>query len=385
MRILDRERYKDFIKAYIICFIALVGLYIVIDAFNNLDEFSETNQGAVKMLHAMGRYYGIRLCLFYDQLCGVITMMAAIFAVTWLQKNNELLAMMAAGISAKRVILPVVIGAVLMSGLALLNQEWVIPRFAEELQQPPDDFAMRKLSVWSRFDVNDILIHGTDGYRGTKTIEPFYASFPVSRFGSVVTLEATEGRYIPEQDTRYPRRGGWLLRGAKLVTGESQVDLGVLEKLDDETARQFPEARGSVKIHEGETMFLKTNVTFASLTRSQNWYLFAPTIDLFQSLTDPASDSERTRIAGYLHMRLLRPMMSLILLCLSLPLVMGGQNRNMFINLGMSLATSALVYGSIFFLQYLSNSRVLQPEQAAWAPLVVFGTLASLRWDRIRT
>ena len=39
MRILDRQRYWAYLKAYVICFVALVGLYIVVDAFTNLDEF----------------------------------------------------------------------------------------------------------------------------------------------------------------------------------------------------------------------------------------------------------------------------------------------------------------------------------------------------------
>ena len=41
MRILDRQRYWAFVKAYVICYVSLVGLYIVIDAFSNLDEFSK--------------------------------------------------------------------------------------------------------------------------------------------------------------------------------------------------------------------------------------------------------------------------------------------------------------------------------------------------------
>ena len=41
MRILDRQRYWSFVKAYVICYVALVGLYIVIDAFSNLDEFTK--------------------------------------------------------------------------------------------------------------------------------------------------------------------------------------------------------------------------------------------------------------------------------------------------------------------------------------------------------
>ena len=38
MQILDRQRYWSYIKAYVICYFSLVGLYIVIDAFSNLDE-----------------------------------------------------------------------------------------------------------------------------------------------------------------------------------------------------------------------------------------------------------------------------------------------------------------------------------------------------------
>ena len=45
MRILDRQRYWSFLKAYVICYVSLVGLFIVIDAFSNLDEFAKRAEG----------------------------------------------------------------------------------------------------------------------------------------------------------------------------------------------------------------------------------------------------------------------------------------------------------------------------------------------------
>ncbi len=57
----------------------------------------------------------------------------------------------------------------------------------------------------------------------------------------------------------------------------------------------------------------------------------------------------------------------------------------MFVNLGMSLGTSALFYGATFLSQYLGGNAVISPELAAWAPLIVFGTIAVARWDTIRT
>src|SRR4051794_25610706 len=173
MRILDRERYRAFFKAYVICFTALVGLYIVIDAFSNLDEFSKRAEGAVELFQVMGRFYLVHMSQFYDRLCGVIGMMAAIFTVTWMQRNNELLAMLAAGISTQRVIRPVWVSTILVSLLAVVNQEVIMPRYAEEIQKSHDDDGQRKVQPVMRYDPNRVLIHGREADRGTRTVLSF--------------------------------------------------------------------------------------------------------------------------------------------------------------------------------------------------------------------
>ena len=66
-------------------------------------------------------------------------MMAAIFTVTWMQRNNEQLAMLAAGVSTHRAILPVLVSSVIVSALAMYNQEVIIPYFGEELARRHDD------------------------------------------------------------------------------------------------------------------------------------------------------------------------------------------------------------------------------------------------------
>src|SRR3954462_3885918 len=216
MRILDRERYRAFFKPYVICFTALVGLYIVIDAFSNFDEFSKRAEGAVEMFSIMGRFYLVHMSQFYDRLCGVIGMMAAIFTVTWMQKNNELLAMLAAGISTQRVIRPVWVSSILVSLLAVFNQEAIMPMFATELQKTHDDDGSRKLQISSRYDADNIVFHGQEADRATKTLLPCNITLPVHVLGTIVEIEAQQARYIPPDDAASPLRGGWLLRGARL-------------------------------------------------------------------------------------------------------------------------------------------------------------------------
>ena len=385
MRILDRQRYWAFLKAYVVSFVSLVGLYIVIDAFTNLDEFLKVSDTTVELFQHMGWFYLVRISFFYDRLCGVITMMAAIFTVTWMTKNNELLAMLAAGVSTRRAIIPVLVSSVIVSTLAILNQEFLIPRVAEELQMTHDDDGERPMRAGNRYDLNDIQINGETGDRTQKTIEPFHALLPVSRFGGLWSLEAKIARYIPETDFRSPYRGGWLLWGARLSPASAVSDGQLLFLVPPEKIALFPKLRGDGPPPPGEVYFLRSSVTFTNITRNADWYQFAPTPDLVRAVTDPSSPSEGIQVSVFLHGRLVRPITSLVLLFLSLPLVLGGEGRNMFINLGLSLGTSALFYGTNFLLGYLGNNQVFKPELAAWLPIIVFGSWAASRWDMIRT
>jgi lipopolysaccharide export system permease protein len=392
MRILDRERYRAFFKAYVICFIALVGLYVVIDAFANLDEFSEVAGGA-KLFRNMGRYYLVRMSLFYDRLCGVIIMMAAIFTVTWMQRNNELLALLAAGIGTTRAIRPVLIAAVLVNFAAVANQEWIIPEVAEELQKPPDDDGKRSLVLFhSREDLRGIVINGgKEGDRATQTVTKFTATLPVALLGTLGGVEAKQARYIAADDPGdYPWKGGWLLRGAVLTPPGAPIDgppAGEkwLVRLGPEELKKYPPPLGNLPDLGGESFFLRTNVTFTAVTRDRQWFRYAATPELIRALGDPANEPERLDIAVFLHGRIVRPLWGLTLLFLGLPLVLGGDGRNMFINLGLSLGASALFYASCFLSQYLGVNGVLAAELAAWLPLIGFGTLAAARWDTIRT
>lgn len=385
MRILDRQRYWAYLKAYIICFTALVGLYIVIDAFSNFDEFTKRATGASEIFRIMGRYYLVHMSEFYDRLCGVIGMMAAIFTVTWMQKNNELLAMMAAGISTQRVIRPVIVSAVIVSSLAIANQEFIIPVIADELQKDHADDGILKVRVSGRYDSHSVYFHGNEADRRSQTVLNFNATFPVEVFGSVMELQADQAQYIPPTARRAPLNDGWLLRRAKLKPqlDADQLKKGVLVKL--ENAKGFPPAFGDFPDLGGDSYFFRTSLTFKAVTRKRNWYQYATTIDLVRGLSDPSNETQRDDIAVFLHSRLLRPCLALALLFLSLPQVLGGYGRNMFIGLGLSLATAALFYGAGFISQFLGSHAVISPELSAWAPLIGFGTLARIRWYAIRT
>jgi lipopolysaccharide export system permease protein len=389
VRILDRQRYWAFFKAYVTCYVSLVGLFIVIDAFSNLDEFQKRAEGVAEMAKVMGRYYLTHQAAYFDLLSSVISMMAAIFTVTWMQRNNEQLAMLAAGISTHRAIRPVLIASVLVSGLAVVNQEVIIPRYAEEIQKSHDDDGVRKVQVPSRYDSRRVMVDGSEADRATRTIiNRFNATIPIEVFGSIRKIEAKQATYIPVEAVRAPIRGGWLIRGATLTPPLDpellEPGASILTKVADPTG--FPPPWGDPAVLQGDTYFLKTSLSFKAMTRKPNWYLYGSMGELLDGLADPASEgTERADVTLHLHVRLLKPILSLTLLFTSLPLVLGGYGRNMFINLGFALGNAALFYGFRILFEYLGSSAVLGPSLAAWLPLFVFSLLAIWRWDRIRT
>jgi lipopolysaccharide export system permease protein len=445
LRILDKQRYWSFFKAYVICYVSLVGLFIVIDAFSNFDEFTKRAEG-IEVLRVMARYYLVHQSLFFDYLCGVIGMMAAIFTVTWMQRNNEQLAILAAGISTHRAIRPVLASSLIVSGFAVANQELIMPRYAEELAKSHDDDGQRTVHVSGRYDSRGIYLHGVDADRATKTIFPFYSTIPVGIFGSMRNIKGKQATYVPTDHPTAPLKGGWLVRDATIhfpledeLLQEGRNLLCRVEELDgfprpyvppqrselrpeSDSVQSVTDLRRSVDVRPCSEIpylasipplplcanlailqthilldrridlgrgnyFLRSSLTFQAMTRKPDWYKFATTRDLVEGLTDPSTEegSERRDVSIFVHTRILRPILGLNLLFISLPLVLGGYGRNAFVNLGFALANSAIFYGAILFCQYLGGFAMVSPPLAAWLPLMFFGAIATLRWGQIRT
>src|SRR6266516_4278163 len=123
----DRQLTYSFVKAYIFCLISLLGMYVVIDLFMNLDDFTRDGSFADTVNYIV-TYYGYKTTQIFDRLAEAIALLAAMFTVAWMQRNNELLPLLSAGVSTRRVVLPVLAGAFVMLGLAALNQEFILPQ-----------------------------------------------------------------------------------------------------------------------------------------------------------------------------------------------------------------------------------------------------------------
>ncbi len=139
IKLIDRQMIRGYFKSYLICLTSLLSLYIVVDLFTNLDDFTHHKHGLWESLLHIMAYYGYRMAKIFDQLCEAIVLLAAMFTVAWMQRNNEQVPLLSVGISTWRIVVPVLLSAFFMLSLTVINQEFIIPRIADKLALDRDD------------------------------------------------------------------------------------------------------------------------------------------------------------------------------------------------------------------------------------------------------
>src|SRR5690606_29581759 len=131
---------RGFVVNYLIALTVMMGLYVVIDLFFNLDEFTkDAQQTAFTTIGNILDYYGYQLLLYFAQLAGVITLVAACATLARMHRQNEFVAVLAAGTSLFRIARPIIFAGILMNLLWLVDQELLVPSVADKLARTHDD------------------------------------------------------------------------------------------------------------------------------------------------------------------------------------------------------------------------------------------------------
>ncbi len=369
MRIIDRYLLRQFLRTFLICFVSLTGLFIVFDAFANLDEFIRCGKETGGVWLLLGSFYAFQTIAFFDRTAGLITLISAMFTISWMQRHNEMTALQSAGISRIRIVMPLIATAMAITALSAANRELVIPRFREELTKRPQDLIGDKgQELQPRYDnLTDILIGGKWTYHNEKRIkQPRFLLPPeLSDYGE--ELAAADAFYKPPQAGR---PGGYLLRGmtepkglAKLPSLTSKGETVVITPHD---------APDWLKPNE---CFVKSELTFDQLTGGRAFKEFSSTAQMIAGLHNRSLDygaDIRTKI----HYRFVKPLLDITLLFLGLPLVVSRENRNVFIAIGICFGVTTVFFLVEIACQSMGAKSLLDPALAAWAPLIIFVPIA---------
>ena len=379
MTVLDRMYFAAYLRNFLIVLSCLLGLYMVVDLFMNLNDFTKDKGGVMDVLAHVGGYYSVQIALIFDRLGELVTLAAAVFTVAWMQRNNELLPQLSAGVPTRRVIRPVILGAVVTTLLVPLNSELYIPAVADQLTVPRDDPDRKKpTQVRGAYDPNtkDHIVGDSAGReapgptdppdRPVLTVYRFEYTSAAERTGEPVHLSAARAVYVPPDTPGKKRAGGW-----ELYTTTPEEPKGRLPENVDH-------------VGPGRYFVRTTELDFDAVTRRHSWYLYAATDALWASL-NKGTTAKQSGVAVLFHTRLTRPLVGLILVVLGLGVVLKDQNRHVFISAGLCLLMAAVFYACLQGAKYLGDQDLLPAPLAAWLPVLVFGPLALALFDAIHT
>jgi lipopolysaccharide export LptBFGC system permease protein LptF len=278
--------------------------------------------------------------------------------------SNELVAVMASGVSLKRVIVPIALLSFLLTGLLVIDQELLIPPFSDKLVRGQDAIpGQEKYDVWFIDDDNGSLICTEEFVVKTSTM---YKPTIIlrSRKANSTVWEVT-GRISAEKAIYNPQTGRWDLINGQLIEKGSQTGAKpVASYASDITPKDIPVMRRS------------RNITMLS---SHQLSVLAGQKTKIKDLAQLYSQK---------HFRITDPIINLVMLMVCLPILVCRDPRSMKSAIMISFATTTACFITVFICKMLAVEAVFDriiPEFWAWLPVFIFAPIAFIELDSMKT
>ena len=345
---LDRYVTGYFLSSYGICLLFFVGMFLLIDVLAKTDDLFDNAEDLREMGYSIGtllpRYYAFLVPAIFLQVAPFVTVTAAIFAITRLRRNNELVPMLVAGRSVFRVLLPIFCYSIVLAVLMGLLQQYFAPRFADPRER------LKEL-LFDGEDQREI----TDGFSVGPDMMVYVSDYDI------------DAKRIPYFDVTYLDRDEPSIvgRDARWDASQERFVYDVpMDGSDDFEVRALPPGVNPTVIESQE-------LGPHDLSYSQAAYLFEQT--------------GKPKWKVLLHYHLTFPISNLLLLLLGLPFVLRQESRSTMLGMVIAILICAAYFAFDGMMRNLGDKEVLHPVLAAWFGVVLFGSLGVVLLDNVKT
>ena len=335
----------------------------------NLTEYIEHSRATGSYWQSLVSYYAARIPWFFEACSRIVTLLAAVLTIGLLQRHNEMTALMAAGISRWRIVLPLVAAGVTVSLLAALNRELSLPNVRQALCSSFRDLSSDKgEEMTPLYDYEtEVLIDGERIISKTNQIVNPRFELPSnwSSFGR--SLRAKTATYSPAT-SELPV--GFLLEDVQTNTRLVELPSYTPHLMSQPSStnpvvlspRDFPVLTES-------QLFLACSLTLEQIQRGRQWQQYSSTMQLIGDLRSRSLDhGTETRVL--VHSRFVQPMLDMVLLFLGLPVALSPKNRGLFLSAGKNILVVVLFTVVTLTSHALGVHCLVTPAFAAWLPLL---------------
>ena len=350
--ILDWYIIKKFIGTYIYAILLIISIAIVFDFNENLSKFTQ--------YHAPWRaiifdYYANFIPYYSNLFSPLFVFIAVIFFTSKLAGNSEIIAMLAAGVSIKRLMRPYMLSCVVIAGLTFYLNSFVIPH-GTVIRQNFETLYRNSKKNTSAENVQLFVAKNTTAY--IQNYDDQYKrgyGFSLVKIKNkkiVSHLTAMEIQYDTIADSKYH----WKLSNWKIRTLK-----GLKEHIQS----------GATK----DTVLLMEPTDLVYSKGQQETFPSPELLDYISKQTSRGSGNV-VQYEVEFHKRIAMSFSSFILTIIGLALSSRKRKGGMGLSLGIGLALSF----SYIMLQTVSATFAIQdntpPILAAWIPNIIFAIIA---------
>jgi len=341
---------------YLTAFAAIMMLGVVlsttIDFFNRIGEFAELGTAG----HTMLAYFLLKAPSIVPEVFPLATLLGVLFALGYLARHHELLALNACGISSSTILPPILATTALLTlGVGIWN-ETVVPGTARSSRYIKDIVIKKK---HDRGDYNSVSLW-YQGSRGFFNIGYFDANR--NALYGLTLYEATDDfalERVIEVPTAVWRNGGW------------EFSDGIVKTLEaDGTISSRPLAADDLILDESPTALRRKQ-------RRSDTFSFLQLLDRVRTLQSKGLDA--SQFLTDLYAKISIPFGGIVTLLVGY--VVGVRNRrrpSLALNVAVGMSFALVYWLAAAAAIAAGRNGAMQPAVAAWVANLLFLALAAV-------
>lgn len=373
LTIFERYLYRQFLYINVIYFCVIMGLFAIIDLFDNVDDFlNQTQGGTFAVVVRIVQYYSRQGMLIFDTASSPLIALSILTAILLLKRNGQVKPFLSAGIPTYRILAPaLLLGVSTMVCVKMVNREFFLSRFGHYQHASRGGNEKTSHLVVPKYDHgSQILIDGWKVVPEDKRIEKAAFLLPPDIAGNdMINLRADEAKYF----SPYKKRpGGWLLKNVQ----PPPETIPLTQKGKRYVRRTKRSANVFVVSDIGPDMIYKANGSSR----------FLSTPELLRRINSPAIDANSARELEFdLHMRFIEPLLAGLMIAISIPIILERESRGMILAAGKCGFWLFVILASTYVVRFLPAYHISEPVQAAWLPLFFVVPFAVWLMDSVET
>jgi LPS export ABC transporter permease LptG len=367
MSLLDRYLLRNFIEPFLLAIGAFLGVWLIFDLSDHGSDF--LRNGASVMQVCM--FYLLQLPQILLIALPIAILLALLFCCSRMSRSNEIISMLSSGRSLGRVLLPLMIVGVVMSGLCLGLNYQLAPRAEAAKRASLEDIRRSKGKDTARDQVNGHLFRDRLSGRTwfVKRLRP--------------SSSVMEGVQILQQDERGnivrkwyaakaihdPASGRWTLQRGMIVDLNAEGDVLKIDNFEEQGQRFLEN-------------WLETPWRIAS-SRLDPQQLTTPELEEYLKNNFDFPQVQLAPFQTTLSDRWSLPWSCLVVVFIAAPLSIVFSRRGTLSSAGLAIFLFFFMLMSRSLFLALGKAGRLPPEIAAWTPQAIFFLLGGfLLWLR---